>query len=58
MTNLDGLEIAGDIKRELIHKRKEIEAMTNVEDKKKALKAYAELLTSLEISKFNSHTFR
>lgn len=45
------LEIIRDIKRKLIRKRKEIEDMKNEEDKNKALKAYAELLTNLEIGK-------
>ena len=51
MANLSELEIIRDIKRKLIRKRKEIEDMKNKEDKNKALKAYAELLTNLEIGK-------
>lgn len=45
---MNDLEIMRNIKRELIRKRKEIDAMKNVEEKSKALKAYAEFLTSLE----------
>ena len=45
---MDDLEIMRNIKRELIRKRKEIEAMKNMEEKNKALEAYAEFLTSLE----------
>jgi len=51
VANLSELEIIRDIKRKLIRKRKEIEDMKNEEDKNKALKAYAELLTNLEIGK-------
>ena len=54
MTNLNDLEIMRNIKRDLVRKRKEIEAMENVEEKKKALRAYAELLTSLEIGTLDS----
>lgn len=50
VTSLNDLEFIRNIKRELIRKRKEIEAMRNAEEKRNALKAYAELLTSLEIS--------
>ena len=46
---MNDLEIVRNIKRELIRKRKEIEDIENVEDKNKALKAYAELLLSLEM---------
>jgi|GEM_PF-2827179 len=46
--NLNDLEIIRNIKRELIRTRKEIEALKG-EEKKKAWKAYAELLTSLDI---------
>jgi len=49
VTSLNDLEFIRNIKRELIRKRKEIEAMRNAEEKRNALKAYAELLTSLEI---------
>ena len=56
VTNLNDLEIMRNIKRELIRTRREIEAMKNVEEKNKMLKAYAELLTSLEIGTFNSPT--
>jgi len=51
--NLNDLEIVRNIKRELIRTRKEIEAL-NGKEKKKAWKAYAELLTSLEIGTLNS----
>ena len=46
---MNDLEIIRNIKRDLIRKRKEIEAMKNVKEKNEALKVYAELLTSLEI---------
>lgn len=52
MANLNDLEIIRDIKRELIRKRKEIEDIWKEEDRSRALKAYAELLTSLEIGAF------
>lgn len=42
--------------RQLIRKRQEIDAMKNVEEKNKALKAYAELLTSLEMGTFKGPT--
>ena len=48
-TTLKDLEIIRNIKRELIRTRKEIESMKG-EEKKEAWKAYAELLTSLDIS--------
>lgn len=51
---MNDLEIMRNIKRDLVRKRKEIEAMENVEEKKKALRAYAELLTSLEIGTLDS----
>ena len=51
--SLNDLEIIRNIKRELIRTRKEIEAM-NGEEKKKAWKAYAELLTSLDIGTLGS----
>jgi len=51
---LNDLEIIRNIKRELIRKRREIEAMNNLEEKNKALKAYAELLSSLEIGTLKS----
>jgi len=51
--NLNDLEIVRNIKRELIRTRKEIETM-NGEEKKKAWKAYAQLLTSLDIGTLNS----
>ena len=51
--SLKDLEIIRNIKRELVRTRKEIEAM-NGEEKKKAWKAYAELLTSLEIGTLDS----
>ncbi|UCE16889.1 MAG: hypothetical protein JSV12_04620 [Candidatus Bathyarchaeota archaeon] len=49
---MNDLEIIRDIKRELIRKRKEIEDIWKEEDRSRALKAYAELLTSLEIGAF------
>ena len=51
--SLKNLEIIRNIKRELIRTRKEIEAMSG-EEKKKAWKAYAELLTSLDIGTLDS----
>ena len=54
VTNLHDIEIVHKIKRDLIHTRKRIENMKDVEEKKKALKIYAELLTSLEIGAYNS----
>jgi len=49
VANLNELEIIRDLKRELVRRRREIEAMWKEEDKDRALKAYAELLTSLEV---------
>lgn len=47
------LEVIKNIKRELIQKKKEIEAMTDKAKKQKALKAYAKfLLTLTETNKF------
>ena len=54
MTNLNDIEIVCRIKRDLIHTRKRIEDMKDVEEKEKALKVYVELLTSLEIGASNS----
>ncbi|UCG45361.1 MAG: hypothetical protein JSV58_00860 [Candidatus Bathyarchaeota archaeon] len=51
---MNDLEIIRNIKRELIRTRKEIEAMKG-EEKKEAWKAYADLLTSLDISTLDSH---
>lgn len=51
--NLNDLEIIRNIKRELIRTRKEIETL-NGKEKKKAWKAYAQLLTSLDIGTLNS----
>ena len=50
---LSDLEIIRNLKRDLIRMRREIEFM-NGEDKRKAWKAYAELLTSLEIGTLDS----
>ncbi|MDH5449720.1 MAG: hypothetical protein OEX77_02300 [Candidatus Bathyarchaeota archaeon] len=49
MVDLKDLEVVRNIKRDLVRMRKEIDAMPNVEEKSATLKAYAELLTSLEI---------
>ena len=49
MTNLNDLETIRYIKGELIRKREEMEAMKNEKDKNKALKAYTEFLTNLEV---------
>ncbi len=51
---MNDIEIVSRIKRDLIHTRKRIENMKDVEEKKKALKVYVELLTSLEIGASNS----
>lgn len=58
MTTLNDLEIVRNIMRQLIRKRKEIETMKSGEEKNKALKAYAEFLTSLETNTLNSLTPR
>ena len=50
---MNDLEIIRNIKRELIRTRKEIETL-NGKEKKKAWKAYAQLLTSLDIGTLNS----
>ena len=47
---LNELEFIRRIKRELINKRKEIEAMKPGKRKKEAIEIYAELLTTLEFS--------
>ena len=49
MADLNDLEVVRSIKRELVRMRTEIGTIANVEEKKEALKAYAELLTNLEI---------
>ena len=54
VTNLNDIEIVRRIKRDLIHTRKRIEDMKDVEEKEKALKVYVELLTSLEIGASDS----
>jgi len=46
---LKDLEVVRNIKRDLVRMRKEIDTLPNVEEKSETLKAYAELLTSLEI---------
>ena len=51
---MNDIEIVRRIKRDLIHTRKRIEDMKDVEEKEKALKVYVELLTSLEIDTSNS----
>ncbi|UCE44479.1 MAG: hypothetical protein JSV57_03105 [Candidatus Bathyarchaeota archaeon] len=53
-TKLSNLEVIRSLKRDLIRMRKEIEAMDG-QEKRKAWKAYAELLTSLEVGKRDSH---
>jgi hypothetical protein len=47
--SLVDVKIIRNIKRDLVLKRREIEHLANTEQKKKALKAYADLLTSLEM---------
>ncbi|UCC33376.1 MAG: hypothetical protein JSW53_06330 [Candidatus Bathyarchaeota archaeon] len=59
---MSNLEVIRSLKRDLIRMRKEIEAMDGRE-KKEAWKAYAELLTSLEVGRRDSlprpsHPFR
>ena len=54
---MNDLEIIRNIKRDLIRKRKEIETMNDAKEKNEALKAYAELLTSLEIGTLDSPTY-
>jgi len=49
VADLNDLEVVRSIKRELVRMRTEIGTIANVEEKKEALKAYAELLTNLEI---------
>ena len=44
-----------NIRRDLLRKRKEIEAINNPKQRKKALETYAELLTTLEISTLLTH---
>lgn len=46
---LNDLEVIRRIKRELIRKRREIDAMKDENSKKKAMKVYAELLTNMEL---------
>ena len=53
---MNDLEVVRNIKMELIRRRREIDALKNVEDKEKVLKVYADLLTSLEISTLGSPT--
>ncbi len=53
--NMNDFEIVQSIKSELICRRKEIEALLKGEEKNKALEAYAEILTSLQIGKPKSH---
>ena len=49
--NVNDLEIVQSIKSELICRRKEIEALLKGEEQNKALEAYAELLTTLQLGK-------
>ena len=46
---MNDLEFIRRIKKELIKKRKEIDAMKPGKRKKKAIEVYAELLTTLEL---------
>ena len=52
---MNDLEIVQSIKSELICRRKEIEALLKGEEKNRALEAYAELLTSLQLGKPESY---
>jgi hypothetical protein len=47
--SLNDLEVTRRIKRELFRKRREIEAMKDEKNKKKAMKIYAELLMTMEL---------
>jgi hypothetical protein len=49
--NMNDFEIVRSIKSELICRREEIDALLKGEGKNKALEAYAELLTSLQLGK-------
>jgi hypothetical protein len=49
--NMNDVEIVQSIKSELICRRKEIEDLLKGEEKNRALEAYAELLTSLQLGK-------
>jgi len=49
--NMNDLEIVQSIKSELICRRKEIEPLLKGEEKNKALEAYTELLTTLQLDK-------
>ncbi|MCW4031612.1 MAG: hypothetical protein NWE80_04530 [Candidatus Bathyarchaeota archaeon] len=51
--SLNDLEIIRRIKRELIRRRTEIDAMKRGKGKEKAIKVYAELLTNLELGNVN-----
>ncbi|MDH5689850.1 MAG: hypothetical protein OEY81_00255 [Candidatus Bathyarchaeota archaeon] len=48
---MNDLEIVQSIKSELICRRKEIEPLLKGEEKNKALEAYTELLTTLQLDK-------
>ena len=52
---MNDLEIVQSIKIELICRRKEIETLLKGEEKNRALEAYAELLTSLQLGKPRSY---
>jgi len=58
VTNLNDIEIVRKIERDLTHARKKIENIKDVEEKKKALKVYSELLTTLEIGASDSSPTR
>jgi hypothetical protein len=47
--NLNDLEVIRRIKRELIQKRREIDAIKDEKRKKKAIKVYAEFLTQMQL---------
>ena len=49
--SLNDLEVIRRIKKELINKRREIDSMKTGKRKKKAIKAYVELLNNLELGK-------
>ena len=53
--NMSDLEIVQSIKSELICRRKEKESLLKGENKNKALEAYAEILTSLQLGKPTSN---
>jgi hypothetical protein len=60
--SLNDLELIRRIKKELTHRRTEIDAMTmGGKGKEKAIKVYAELLTNMELDNVNrggAHSYK